>query len=68
MDLRRYILRRVVTAFFVFLIILTINFVIFRTLPGDPVRSLFQDPRLTPEDRDQIAALFGLDKPVWIKT
>ncbi len=67
MDLRRYIFRRVVTAFFVFLIILTINFVIFRTLPGDPVRSLFQDPRLTPEDRDAIAALFGLDKPVWLQ-
>jgi peptide/nickel transport system permease protein len=64
MDLRRYILRRIVTAFAVFLIILTINFVIFHTIPGDPVRTLFQDPRLTADDRARLEHLFGLDKPL----
>ena len=67
MNLRAYIIRRAITAFVVFLIILSINFMIFRLLPGDPVRSLFQDPRLTPQDREQIAHLFGLDKPVWMQ-
>ena len=65
MDLRRYILRRIVTAFAVFMIILTINFVIFHTIPGDPVRTLFQDPRLTVDDRARLEHLFGLDKPVF---
>ena len=67
MNLRAYIIRRAVTLFVVFLIILSINFMIFRLLPGDPVRSLFQDPRLDPEDREQIAQLFGLDKPIWVQ-
>jgi peptide/nickel transport system permease protein len=64
MNMRRYILRRVVTAFVVFLVILTLNFVIFHTIPGDPVRTLFQDPRITEADRERLAHLFGLDKPL----
>jgi peptide/nickel transport system permease protein len=62
--MRSFVIRRIVTAFVVFLIILTLNFVIFHTIPGDPVRTLFQDPRITQEDRDRLAALFGLDKPL----
>lgn len=62
--MRSFVIRRIVTAFLVFLIILTLNFVIFHTIPGDPVRTLFQDPRITQEDRDRLAAIFGLDKPI----
>lgn len=64
MDLRKYILRRVVTAFAIFLVILTLNFIIFHTIPGDPVRTLFQDPRISAEDRERLGHLFGLDKPL----
>lgn len=63
-DLRRYILRRAVTAVAVFLIILTVNFIIFRTIPGDPIRTLFQDPRMSPEDIAALRHGFGLDKPL----
>ena len=65
MELRRYILRRAVTAFAVFLIILTINFIIFRTIPGDPIRTLFQDPRISQEDINALRHNFGLDRPLW---
>ena len=64
MGLRNYIIRRAVTAFAIFLIILTLNFIIFHTLPGDPVRTLFQDPRLSVADREQLSHLFGLDRPL----
>lgn len=64
MGMRSFVLRRAVTAFIVFLIILTLNFVIFHTIPGDPVRTLFQDPRITPEDRARLSHIFGLDKPL----
>jgi peptide/nickel transport system permease protein len=57
----------VITAFVVFLIILTLNFVIFHTIPGDPVRTLFQDPRMTAEDRARMAEIFGLDKPLYMQ-
>jgi len=62
MELRTYILRRAITAFAVFLIILTLNFIIFHTIPGDPIRTLFQDPRISPEDLAQLRHNFGLDK------
>jgi len=65
MEMRTYILRRAVTAFAVFLVILTINFIIFHTIPGDPIRTLFQDPRISPEDLAQLRHSFGLDKPLW---
>jgi len=65
MELRRYILRRAVTAVVVFLIILTFNFIIFRTIPGDPIRTLFQDPRISPEDMAALRHNFGLDKPLF---
>jgi peptide/nickel transport system permease protein len=65
MEMRTYILRRAATAFAVFLIILTINFIIFHTIPGDPIRTLFQDPRISPEDLAQLRHSFGLDKPLW---
>lgn len=64
MELRAYIIRRAVTAFAVFLIILTLNFIIFHTIPGDPIRTLFQDPRMSPEDLAQLRHSFGLDKPL----
>jgi len=62
MDLRTYILRRAVTAFAIFLVILTLNFIIFHTIPGDPIKTLFQDPRISPEDLAQLRHNFGLDK------
>lgn len=65
MELRAYIMRRVVTAFLVFLLVLTLNFVLFRTIPGDPVGILFQDPRITIEDRERMSRIFGLDQPLW---
>jgi peptide/nickel transport system permease protein len=65
MRLRRYILRRVISAFIVFLIILTLNFIIFHTIPGDPIRTLFQDPRITLEDRQRMSHIFGLDKSLF---
>ncbi len=65
MGLRRYILQRAVTAIAIFFVILTLNFIIFHTLPGDPVRTLFQDPRLSVADREKLTQIFGLDKPLF---
>lgn len=58
-------MRRAITAFIVFLFVLTLNFVMFRTIPGDPIGILFQDPRITIEDRERMAQIFGLDQPQW---
>ncbi len=65
MNIRTYMLRRAVTAFAIFLVILTLNFIIFHTIPGDPIKTLFQDPRISPADLAQLRHTFGLDKPLW---
>lgn len=44
--------------------VLCINFFIFRMLPGDPVRIMFRDPRVTPEMRQTLTEEFGLNKPL----
>lgn len=46
------------------LFVVVLNFVLFRVLPGDPVRAGVRDPRLTSEVQEALRSRFGLDKPV----
>lgn len=45
--------------------VVAFNFLLFRVLPGDPIRLYARSGRLTPEATAQLRALFGLDKPLW---
>ena len=40
------------------------NFVIFRLVPGDPLRMMFKDPRVSAEQMQLVRESFGLDKPL----
>lgn len=62
MRLRGYVLRRLIESVISLVVIATMNFLLFRMLPGDPVRKLFRDPRITPEEMRRLAAMFGLDR------
>jgi peptide/nickel transport system permease protein len=62
-----YTLRRLGWALFTICFVVTLNFFLFRVLPGDPARSV-RDPRMTREQQDAIRARFGLDKPLVINT
>jgi peptide/nickel transport system permease protein len=42
----------------------TFNFLLFRVLPGDPIRLLARAGRLTAEATARLHELFGLDKPL----
>ncbi len=64
MSMIKYVAKRSVQIAITMLIILTIMFVLFRMMPGDPT-SFMLDPRMTPEHKAIIRAQFGLDKPVW---
>ena len=59
----RYILQRVAQTLLIFFIIVTLNFIIFRVMPGDPRQALLGEG-LSPEVRASIAARFGLDRPL----
>ncbi len=48
------------------LFVLVINFVLFRILPGDPVRAVIgRNVRISPEIQASLRVQFGLDKPVF---
>lgn len=65
--MREYLLNRLVQSLALLLAILTINFFLFRVMPGDPVRLLFHDPRITAEQQQVLSRLFGLDKPLLVQ-
>lgn len=66
MDRSDYVIRRIGWAIFTILFVLTLNFFLFRVLPGDPAKAGVRDPRMTREVQDAIRARFGLDKPLLI--
>lgn len=63
--MRGYIIRRSIFAIVTIFIALTINFVLFRVLPGDAVTRISRVPNASPALKHALEAEFGLDKPVW---
>ncbi len=56
----RKVLQLVLTLFAV----VVFNFLLFRVLPGDPIRLYARSGHLTPQQTEQLRAVFGLDKPM----
>jgi peptide/nickel transport system permease protein len=61
----QYVGRKVLWALLTLFFVLTLNFFLFRVMPGDPVALLARSQRLTPEAIAEQRALFGLDQPLW---
>jgi peptide/nickel transport system permease protein len=62
----RYILARLATAIFTIVLIVLLNFVLFRAMPGSPERILLgRIPNVTPDIIEQTKARWGLDKPLF---
>jgi len=61
---KRFFLRKVVAAILTIAVIVCANFFIFRMAPGDPVRMMFRDPRVSADSLDKMKEKFGLDKPL----
>ncbi len=55
--------RRIAGALLVLGLVLALNFLLFRLMPGDPVASIV-DPRFSPEAKEQLRRVYGLDKPL----
>ena len=55
--------RRIASALLVLGLVLVLNFLLFRLMPGDPVASIV-DPRFSPEAKEQLRRMYGLDKPL----
>jgi peptide/nickel transport system permease protein len=60
----RFILKRILQAIPLMLCIITINFILIHSAPGDPVIILAGEAGATPEYQEMMRARFGLDKPL----
>ncbi|MDR1508991.1 MAG: ABC transporter permease [Synergistaceae bacterium] len=56
-------LKRAGSSIVVLTVVLVLNFFLFRIMPGDPILSI-ADPRFSPEAKAQLAATWGLDRPM----
>jgi ABC-type dipeptide/oligopeptide/nickel transport system permease component len=60
-----YLIKRALFAVATVFVAITLNFFLFRVLPGDAVRNLARVPQAAPELRHALEEQFGLDKPKW---
>jgi peptide/nickel transport system permease protein len=66
MNRRDYLLRRLGLSLVTILVVFVINFLLFRVLPGDPVRSVIgRNIRISADTQQALREQFGLDKPIF---
>jgi len=63
-GMSRYVAERVIQTFITLIIILTLIFIMFESLPAKPQDLLAQNPLIKPADKEFLTAYFGFDKPV----
>jgi peptide/nickel transport system permease protein len=63
--MKGFVVRKVSAAVLTIYIIVCFNFVLFRMVPGDPVRLMFHDPRIPSAYIEQLYERFGLAGSLW---
>jgi len=66
MALKGYLTQRLIFFTYSFIILLILNFLIPRLMPGNPV-SRFVNPLMSPQAQHQILEQFGLTEPLYIQ-
>ena len=60
---KNWLLRRALASVLVLACVLVLNFALFRVMPGDAVSTII-DPNFSPEAKERLRALYGLDRPM----
>ncbi|MCU0852305.1 MAG: ABC transporter permease [Thermoplasmata archaeon] len=63
-GMSRYVIERVIQTFITLIIILTLIFIMFESLPAKPQDLLAQNPLLKPADKEFLEHYFGFDRPI----
>jgi peptide/nickel transport system permease protein len=66
MDMSKFIIKRLGQIIVTMFIIMTLLFILFRVMPGDPA-AMILDPKMPPEAKAIIRQQFGLDKPLIVQ-
>jgi peptide/nickel transport system permease protein len=65
-NFRRILLRRVISLFVTFLLVICINFVLFRMMPGDPLQFMVPaDPAIPEEYKKMLIDRYGLNDSMY---
>jgi len=67
MGLREYIIRRTVYTIILIFFVLTLNFIIFELMPGNPIEFLASSGRLRAGQSEEVLKLWGFDQPLHIR-
>jgi ABC-type dipeptide/oligopeptide/nickel transport system permease component len=60
-----YVIKRTAFALMTIFVAVTLNFLLFRALPGDAISNLSKVPGATPQLRAELTREFGLDRSKW---
>jgi len=63
--MRKYLFKRALYMILTLFLIISVNFVLFRLMPGDPIRLSIKSAKLTPSMVSSLEKLYGFDKPIW---
>lgn len=65
MNMRKYVIRRLIDSCATLFFIIVANFFLFRLMPGDPIKLMVSTHRLSQSMIANLNQLYGLDKPMW---
>ena len=64
MGFKEYVGKRTLHGIITIMLAVTLNFILFMIMPGDPTRAVSGDPRVDTATRLALIAKFGLDRPL----
>lgn len=72
MGLRSFVVKRLINSFILVLLVILLNFAIFKAMPGDPVQFLMQpwskeSPEARKAQEELIRSLWGFDEPIEVQ-
>jgi len=64
----RIIIRKAVNSFITLFLVIILNFVLFRLMPGNPINAIVPpDPKIPAEYKQHLIEEYGLDEPMYIQ-
>ncbi len=65
MGLKGYIAKKILFALIAYFIAITVVFLIYHAMPGNPADIFALDPRVPPDVREHLLERWGLNEPLW---
>ncbi len=64
---RNHILKKLIQSAITIVLVLILNYFLFRVMPGNPLQMIMRNPKATTEAIEKTKALFGLDQPWYVQ-